>query len=52
MEHPVCGLGCEPLQQSGGDDRKVFAVERADRRNQSGDESPLKRNREYTDDNF
>jgi hypothetical protein len=36
---PVCGVGCAPLRQSGGDDRKAFAVERADRRDQSEDET-------------
>jgi len=35
---PVCGVGCAPLRQSEGDDRKGFTVERADRRNQSDDE--------------
>jgi hypothetical protein len=39
IAHPVCGVGCGPLRQSGGDDRKVFAVERGDRRNQSEDET-------------
>jgi hypothetical protein len=39
MEHSVCGVGCEPYRQSGRDDWKVFAVERADRRNQSEDET-------------
>jgi hypothetical protein len=34
-KHPVCGIGYAPLQQSGGDDRKVFTVERADRHNQT-----------------
>ena len=41
IAHPVCGVGCVPLRQSGGDDRKVFTVERADRRNQSEDETRL-----------
>ena len=26
IAHPVCGVGCAPLWQSGGDDRKVFAA--------------------------
>ena len=39
IAHPVCGVGCAPLRQSGGDDREVFAVERADRGNQSEDET-------------
>jgi hypothetical protein len=30
----VCGIPCAPLQQSGRDDRKRFAVERTDRRDQ------------------
>jgi hypothetical protein len=30
----VCGIPCAPLQQSGRDDGKGFAVERADRRDQ------------------
>jgi hypothetical protein len=36
-QHPVCGIGCVPLRQ-GADDREVFAVEGADRRDQSEDE--------------
>jgi hypothetical protein len=39
IAHPVCGIGCVALRQSGGDDRKAFAVERADRRDQSEDET-------------
>jgi hypothetical protein len=39
IAHPVCGIGCAPLQQSGGDGGKVFAVERADRRNQTADQT-------------
>jgi len=35
IAHPLCGVGCAPLRQSAGDDRKVFAIERADRRNHS-----------------
>jgi hypothetical protein len=36
---PVCGIGCAPLRQSGRDDRRGFAVERADRRDQNEDET-------------
>jgi hypothetical protein len=36
---PVCGIGCAPLRQSRRNDRKAFAVERADRRDQSEDET-------------
>ena len=36
---PVWGIWCAPLQQSGRDDGKAFAVEHADRRDQSEDET-------------
>ena len=36
---PVCGIGCAALRQSRRDDWKAFAVERADRREQSEDET-------------
>jgi hypothetical protein len=39
IAHPVCGIGCAALRQSGGDDRKAFPVERADRRDQSEDQT-------------
>jgi hypothetical protein len=39
IAHPGCGIGCAPLRQSGGDDRKAAAVERADRRDQSEDKN-------------
>jgi hypothetical protein len=39
IAHPVCDLGCAPLGQSRGADRKVLAAERADRRNQREDET-------------
>jgi hypothetical protein len=36
---PVCGIGCAPLRQAGRDDRRGFAVERADRRDQNEGET-------------